>query len=71
MTRQSDHLHLDLAFALTKVPVTGFRRRLNGEDRKAIAKTVVEHLKLRQWEFSKSANATEAALRRPDASHSI
>ena len=48
-----DHLHFDLAFALTKLPITGFRRRLTEEDRKAIAKAVVEHLKLRRWEFSK------------------
>jgi len=46
------HLHID-AFALTTVPITRFRRRLTDEDRKAIAKAVVEHLKSREWEFSK------------------
>jgi hypothetical protein len=55
-----DHLHIDLAFALATVPITGFRRRLTDKDRTAIAKAVVEHLKFRQWEFSRrSAAAAE------------
>jgi hypothetical protein len=38
---------------LKKVTIPGFRKALSEEDRFAIAKTVIEHLKLCRWEFSK------------------
>ena len=48
---RDEHLTFEIAFALKKVP--GFRRALKEEDRFAIAKTILEHLKLCRWEFSK------------------
>jgi hypothetical protein len=42
-----------IAFALKKVTIPGFRKALKEEDRFAIAKEVLEHLKLCRWEFSK------------------
>jgi hypothetical protein len=41
-----DHFSFDIAFALKKVTIPGFRKTLKEEDRFAIAKTVLEHLKL-------------------------
>jgi hypothetical protein len=48
-----EHLTFDIAFALKKVTIPGFRKALNEEDRIAIAKTILDHLKLCRWEFSK------------------
>ena len=42
-----------IAFAPKKVTIPGFRKALKEEDRFAIAKEVLEHLKLCRWEFSK------------------
>ena len=50
---REEHLTFDIAFALKNVTIPGFRKALKEEDRIAIAKTVVEHLKLCRWEFSK------------------
>jgi len=48
-----EQLAFDIAFALKKVTIPGFRKALKEEDRFAIATTIAEHLKLCQWEFSK------------------
>jgi hypothetical protein len=50
---RDEHLAFDIAFALKKVTIPGFRRALKEEDRFAIAQTILEHLKLCRWEFSK------------------
>jgi hypothetical protein len=41
-----EHLTFDIAFALKKVSIPGFRKALKEEDRIAIAKTILDHLKL-------------------------
>ena len=41
---REDHLTFDIAFALKKVTVPGFRKALKEEDRFAIANTIREHL---------------------------
>jgi len=46
---------VDIAFALKKVKIPGFRKALAEEGRFRIAQTIVEHLKLCRWEFSKPA----------------
>jgi hypothetical protein len=48
-----EHLTFDIAFALKKVTIPGFRKALTEEHRIAIAQTIVEHLNLCRWEFSK------------------
>lgn len=50
---RDEHLTFDIAFALKKVTIPGFRKALKEEDRIAIAQTILEHLKLCRWEFSK------------------
>jgi hypothetical protein len=50
---RDEHLTFDIAFALKKVTLPGFRKALKEEDRIAIATTILEHLKLCRWEFSK------------------
>jgi hypothetical protein len=44
-----EHLAFDIGFALPRVPIKGLRRGLSEEERKTIAKSVVEHLKLCGW----------------------
>jgi hypothetical protein len=41
-----EQLTFDIAFALNKVTIPGFREALTEEDRFSIAKAVLEHLKL-------------------------
>jgi hypothetical protein len=48
-----EQLAFDIAFALKKVTIPGFRKALKEEDRFAIATTIAAHLKLCRWEFSK------------------
>ena len=50
-----EQLAVDIAFALKKVKIPGFRKALAEEGRFRIAQTIVEHLKLCRWEFSKPA----------------
>ena len=50
---RDEHLTFDIAFALKKMTISGFRKALKEEDRIAIAATILEHLKLCRWEFSK------------------
>lgn len=54
-----DHLSFDIAFALKKVTIPGFRKTLKEKDRFAIAKTVLEHLKLCRCEFSKPSELVQ------------
>jgi hypothetical protein len=48
-----EHLTFDIAFALKNVTIPGFRKALTEEHRIAIAKAILDHLKLCRWEFSK------------------
>jgi hypothetical protein len=48
-----ERLTFDIALALKKVTIPGFRKGLKEEDRMAIAQTILEHLKLCGWQFSK------------------
>jgi hypothetical protein len=50
---REEHLTFDIAFALKKVTMPGFRKALKEEDRIAIAATILDHLQLCGWEFSK------------------
>jgi hypothetical protein len=50
-----EQLTFHVAFALKKVTVPGFRKALSEQDRISIAKTIIEHLKLCRWEFSKTS----------------
>ena len=51
----SEQLTFDVAVALKKVQIPGFRKLVIEEGRFQIAKTIVEHLKLCRWEFSKQS----------------
>jgi hypothetical protein len=42
----------DIGFALPRAPIKGLRRALREDERRAIAKSVVEHLKLCGWKFA-------------------
>jgi hypothetical protein len=46
-----DHLAFDIGFALPRAPIRGLRRALSDDDRRAIARSIVEHLRLCGWEF--------------------
>jgi hypothetical protein len=46
-------LHSTLPSRFKKVAIPGFRKALKEDDRIAIATTILEHLKLCGWEFSK------------------
>ncbi len=46
-----EHLVFDVAFALPRTPVKGLRRSLPDDERRTIAKSVVEHLKICGWHF--------------------
>jgi hypothetical protein len=48
-----EQIAFDIAVALKKVKVPGFRKALMEEGRFEIAKVIVDHLKLCRWEFSK------------------
>ena len=54
-----EHLTFDIAFALKKVTIPGFRKGLKEEDRIAIAKTVLDHLKLCRWKFAKPSEPAQ------------
>ena len=56
----------DIAFALKKVTIPGFRKTLKEEDRFAIAGTILEQLKLCRWEFRTRAGIRTDA---PDGSN--
>jgi hypothetical protein len=46
-----EHLAFDIGFALPRAPIKGPRRALTEDERRAMAKTIVEHLKLCGWRF--------------------
>jgi hypothetical protein len=48
-----EQLIFDVAVALKKVKIPGFRKGVVEEGRFEIAKTIVERLKASRWEFSK------------------
>lgn len=52
-----EQLAVDIALALKKVSIPGFRKTLAEEGRFAVAQIIVEHLRLCRWEFSKPAEA--------------
>ena len=49
-----EQLIFDVAVALKKVKIPGFRKGVVEEGRFEIAKTIVEHLKTNRWDFAKS-----------------
>jgi hypothetical protein len=49
-----EQLIFDVAVALKKVKIPGFRKGVVEEGRFESAKTVVEYLKAKRWEFSKT-----------------
>jgi hypothetical protein len=49
-----EQLIFDVAVALKKVKISGFRKGVVAEGRFEVAKTIVEHLRANRWEFSKS-----------------
>jgi hypothetical protein len=49
-----EHLAFDIGFALPRSPIKGLRRVLTEDERRAMAKTIVEHLKLCGWRFEMS-----------------
>jgi len=44
-------LAFDIGFALPRAPIKGLRRGLSEDERRVIAKSIVEHLKLCGWKF--------------------
>jgi hypothetical protein len=46
-----EHLAFDIGFALPRAPVRGLRRALRADERRTIARAVVDHLKLAGWKF--------------------
>jgi hypothetical protein len=56
---RDERLTFDIAFALEKVTIPGFTKALKEEDRIAIAQTILEHLKLCRWEFSKPTDPVQ------------
>jgi hypothetical protein len=49
-----EQLIFDVAVALKKVKIPGFRKGVVDEGRFEIAKTIVEYLKSNRWAFSKT-----------------
>jgi hypothetical protein len=49
-----EQLIFDVAVALKKVKIPGFRREVVEEGRFEIAKTIVQYLKVNRWQFSKA-----------------
>ena len=49
-----EQLIFDVAVALKKVKIPGFRKGVVEEGRFGIVKTIVEYLKDNRWEFSKT-----------------
>jgi hypothetical protein len=56
---RDEHLTFDIAFALKNVTIPGFRKALTEEHRIAIAKPILDHLKLCRWEFSKPSEPVQ------------
>ena len=49
-----EQLIFDVAVALKRVKIPGFRKGIVEQGRFEIAQTIVEYLKANRWEFSKS-----------------
>jgi hypothetical protein len=49
-----EHLAFDVGFALPRSPIKGLRRALTEDERRAMAVSIVEHLKLCGWKFQMS-----------------
>jgi hypothetical protein len=49
-----EQLIFDVAVALKRVKIPGFRKGVVDEGRFEIAKTIVEHLKANRWDFQKA-----------------
>ncbi len=49
-----EHLAFDIGFALPHAPIKGLRRALTEDERRAMAVSIVEHLKLCGWRFELS-----------------
>jgi hypothetical protein len=58
------HLAFDIGFALPRAPIKGFRRALSEDERRVIAKSIVEHLKLCGWQFQMSPIAVGHGTRK-------
>jgi hypothetical protein len=56
---RDERLTFDIAFALKKVTISGFTKALKEEERMGIAQTILEHLKLCRWEFSKPTDPVQ------------
>jgi hypothetical protein len=46
-----EHLAFDIGFALPRAPIKGLHRAIQENERRVIAKAIVEHLKLCGWKF--------------------
>jgi hypothetical protein len=46
-----EHLAFDIGFALLRATIKGLRRALSEDERRGMAKVIVEHLKLCGWKF--------------------
>ncbi len=46
-----EHLAFDIGFVLPRTPIQGLRRALTEDEGRAMAKAIVEHLKLCGWKF--------------------
>jgi hypothetical protein len=53
-----DHLAFDIGFALPGSPILGLRRGLSEDDRRVIARSIVEHFRLCRWQFRLGPLAT-------------
>jgi len=49
-----EHLAFDIGFALPRAPIKGLRRSLSEDERRAMAKSIVERLNLCGWTFQMS-----------------
>ena len=46
-----EHLAFDIGFGLPRTPIKSLRRALSEDERRTMAKGIVEHLKLCGWKF--------------------
>jgi hypothetical protein len=58
---QENELAFDIAFALPRSPIRGLRRAFTDDERRIIAKHVVEHVKLCCWRFELSTPVSRTA----------
>jgi hypothetical protein len=69
-----EHLAFDIGFALPRSPIKGLRRALTEDERRVMAKAIVEHLRLCGWEYrlgpERSGMAPDEAARHVRARYS-